>query len=114
MLVTNIWFIRGDRYIISNNNQSGGLMKSIRLLAFVTAAVLCMGAGPTTQPAGTNSLPAQAVGQKNLPSKVAIMPIAMLGDFQGHFWIGTAIQQSLSGDISQTGGMSAMSIVQGV
>jgi len=89
-------------------------MKSIRLLAFVTAAVLCMGAGPTTQPAGTNSLPAQAVGQKNLPSKVAIMPIAMLGDFQGHFWIGTAIQQSLSGDISQTGGMSAMSIVQGV
>ena len=69
---------------------------------------------PTVHPAAVQPVAVPVVAQHIVPTKIVIMPFPALGDVQGRVWIGAAVQQSLSADVSRLGGMTVVSVVQGV
>jgi len=85
-------------------------MKLISALGCLSG-LLCVAAAPATQPA-PQVAQQQNGPQQTVPTKIVIIPVTALGD--GQLWVGPAIQQNLSNDISQIGGVSVSSVVDGV
>jgi TolB-like protein len=91
-------------------------MRLFSSAACVAVALLSIAAAPATQPGAPAVQPVAVpvVAQHVVPTKIVIMPFPAMGDVVGRLWIGAAVQQSLSADVSRLGGMTVMSVVQGV